>query len=47
LDETLIHSELERTSPEDEEIVMKIGNSIEKYYLKLRPYVREFLRHLS
>lgn len=47
LDETLIHSEMERTSFLDEEIIVKIGNSIEKYYVKIRPFARDFLRNLS
>lgn len=47
LDETLIHSEMERTSFLDEEIIVKIGNSIEKYYVKIRPFARDFLRSLS
>lgn len=47
LDETLIHSEIERTSFLDEEIIIKIGENIEKYYIKIRPYAREFLKTLS
>lgn len=47
LDETLIHSELERTSFLEEEIIVKIGNSIEKYYVKIRPFARDFLKNLS
>ncbi|CAK84975.1 unnamed protein product (macronuclear) [Paramecium tetraurelia] len=47
LDETLIHSDLERTSILDEEIIVKIGENIEKYYIKVRPYAREFLQSLS
>lgn len=47
LDETLIHSELERTSIIDEEIIVKIGENIEKYYIKVRPYARDFLKYLS
>lgn len=47
LDETLIHSEMERTSFLDQEIIVKIGNSIEKYYVKIRPFARDFLRNLS
>lgn len=47
LDETLIHSDSTRSSASDEEIIVKIGNTIEKYYIKLRPYVREFLAKMG
>ncbi|CAD8060246.1 unnamed protein product [Paramecium sonneborni] len=47
LDETLIHSDMERTSFLDEEILVKIGNNIEKYYVKIRPFARDFLKALS
>ncbi|CAD8052587.1 unnamed protein product [Paramecium primaurelia] len=47
LDETLIHSDMERTSFLDEEILVKIGNTIEKYYVKIRPFARDFLKALS
>lgn len=47
LDETLIHSDSNRSCPSDKEIIVKIGNTIEKYYIKLRPYVREFLAKMG
>ena len=47
LDETLIHSTSVRTDPKDEEILVRVGNSLEKYYVKLRPFLKEFLERLS
>lgn len=47
MDETLIHSTSVRTDPKDEEILVRVGNSLEKYYVKLRPFLKEFLERLS
>ena len=43
----MIHSTSVRTDPNDEEILVRVGNSLEKYYVKLRPFLKEFLERLS